>query len=179
MSIKDKFGRFTFKSWRQRQMAKLRAWKDRKVERMNEWRDGFFQKYVVKYAKFSFWVALVLFGGLLAEQKITINSVEAAKVEVKRETPPVLSKICGCESLGDRNSKGAQFDKNGKLIKLVNVDKTVDIGACGINEYHWEAKAAKLGFNIYEEAGNRAMAEWIFENHGTWPWNPSISCWNK
>lgn len=113
------------------------------------------------------------------EVKVITKEVQAAKVEVKRETPLVLSKICGCESLGDRNSKGAQFDKNGKLIKLVNADKTVDIGACGINEYHWEAKAAKLGFNIYEEAGNRAMAEWIFENHGTWPWNPSISCWNR
>jgi len=105
--------------------------------------------------------------------------VEAAEAE---ETIPILDSICGCESEGNPKSKGSQFDKKGKLRKLVNQHKdgstSVDIGACMINESYHEAQAVKLGFNIYEEEGNRAMAKWLFFHEGTAPWNATKDCWN-
>jgi len=54
----------------------------------------------------------------------------------------------------------------------------LDIGKFQINEYYWGAEARRLGFDIYALEGNTAMALWIYEHHGTQPWNWSKANWN-
>ena len=86
---------------------------------------------------------------------------------------PVLDRIAQCES-GD-----TQYAKNGQVLLKANTNGSVDIGVMQINNVIWGAMATKLGYNLFIEADNRAMAEYIYQNYGTSPWVLSMKCWNK
>ncbi|MBI2610104.1 hypothetical protein HYW53_02920 [Candidatus Giovannonibacteria bacterium] len=105
---------------------------------------------------------------LLGENALITGSTIASNHST---LPPVLSKIASCESGGNH------YDKNGKVLKgLVN---SKDIGKYQINSEYWKKEAEALGFDLYTEEGNEAMALAIYEKHGTWPWEPSRNCWDK
>ncbi len=89
---------------------------------------------------------------------------------INKTLPPILQKICTAESPTGHNKP------NGTITTYVNTNRTIDIGKCQINSI-WEAKAVELGFNIYTEEGNEAMALWIFENYGSEPWYSSKHKW--
>lgn len=96
--------------------------------------------------------------------------VEAAPVVVEVSVPverdfSLLRKICKAES------DGKQFDSKGK-VTVGRIDKD-DKGTCQINVRYWGAKAKELGYDVYTEAGNIKMAEWIFLNFGSQPWDAS------
>lgn len=96
--------------------------------------------------------------------------VEAAPVIVEVSVPverdfALLRKICKAESGGE------QFDKKGKVI-VGKIDPR-DKGICQINEYYNGAKARELGYDIYTKEGNIKMAEWLFLNFGSSPWDAS------
>jgi hypothetical protein len=94
------------------------------------------------------------------------------KVEVPIQPDiPILTKICNAES------GGKQFNSDGSVVRgKVNPS---DIGICQINEPTWNDRARKLGFDIYTQDGNEAMAQWIFLNYGDIPWSASKAGWNK
>ena len=81
-----------------------------------------------------------------------------------------LQKIAFCES------RNRQFDENGKVIRGKNSD---DIGRYQINIEHWGEKAEKLGYDLFTEEGNEAMALMLYERYGTKPWNWSKKCWRQ
>ena len=120
-------------------------------------------------------IVIAIMGVSVHAQSQVINTVTVDRViEVQsKELPPILERVAKCES------NGQQFDKNGKLMKHVNVDGTVDYGKFMINDYHWEAKAVAMGWNIYEEKGNTEMAKWLYANRGTQDWSASFKCWSK
>lgn len=103
------------------------------------------------------------------ERQISETNYEIMLLKYERKYA-ILQKIAYCES-GNR-----QFDKNGNVIRgIINHH---DIGKYQINEIIWGTKAKELGFDIYTEEGNEAMARWIFDNYGTTKWNWSKSCWD-
>lgn len=113
------------------------------------------------------------YGAYIAGMTFNPEVVYAEKtVEVPvREFPPILEKICLAES------GGKQFGANGRVLRgRVNPS---DIGYCQINEYIWNDKARELGYDIFTENGNRAMALWIFDHQGSDPWSSSRSSWSK
>ena len=96
----------------------------------------------------------------------TVEKIVNVEVEI-----PLLDKICQAES------GGKQFKANGSVTRgLVNPS---DIGICQINEPLWNDQARKLGYDIYTEAGNKAMAKWLFVRYGSQPWSASKHIWNK
>lgn len=104
---------------------------------------------------------------------------EQVEKEVVREVTfeaPVLDRIAGCESQGNRNSKGTHFDKNGQVLMRSNTNRTVDLGKYQINTI-WFAKATELGLDLTRENDNKKMAEWIYANRGTGDWSASVKCW--
>lgn len=96
------------------------------------------------------------------------STPEVATTTVK-DVPPILERIAKCES-----PKG-QYDKNGKTIRGAITPS--DLGKYQINDIYWGQKAHDLGFDLYTEQGNEAMALWIYEHHGTEPWHSSAKCW--
>lgn len=119
-------------------------------------------------------LGLVLFG--IYEFGGFMNpAIVYTRAEVIKEVPtkaPILEKIIKCES------GGTHFDKNGQVLMRSNTNRTVDLGVAQINTV-WFAKATELGLDLTKEKDNRAMAEWIFINHGTGDWSSSSKCWNK
>lgn len=101
-----------------------------------------------------------------------------------RETPviptlnPALARVCSCESAGSATGVAHQFNADGTVVRgKVNRN---DIGMCQINtqpENGHVVAAAKLGLDLYTEAGNIAYANWLYSKEGTTPWNWSKSCW--
>ena len=88
-------------------------------------------------------------------------------------TPAVLQRIERCES------SGSQVNKSGQVLINVNTNGTVDLGAYQINSV-WFAQATKLGYDLTKKADNEAFAVWLYENHGTQPWESSSGkCWSK
>lgn len=85
--------------------------------------------------------------------------------------PEILSKIAACESQ-DRH-----FDAKGGVLK--GGGNKYDIGKYQINILYWGDLADELGYDIYTEEGNEAMAIEIYERYGTSPWKWSKSCWDK
>jgi hypothetical protein len=84
---------------------------------------------------------------------------------------PILKRIASCES-GDR-----QFNPNGTVLR--GVINPHDLGRFQINELIWGARAKELGHDLYSDAGNRAMALWIYAKYGVEPWGWSKFCWSK
>lgn len=100
------------------------------------------------------------------------------RIEVPTQAiAPVMDRIAGCESEGNRNSKGSQFGANGQVRTHANKNGTTDIGRYMINNDVWGAKATQLGFNIFTDEGNKDMAYWIYQNNGTSDWSASMGCW--
>lgn len=87
------------------------------------------------------------------------------------EIPEIMHKIAKCES-GDRH-----FDANGKV--LVGKYNRYDLGRYQINRLYWEEKSKELGYDIFTEAGNEAMALYLYRKYGTSPWKRSEWCWSK
>src|SRR3990167_9952864 len=112
-------------------------------------------------------------------QPFHIVKTFTAPEPAKDKLPPVLKRICACESAGDINGEPQHFDANGEVLRG-RVDKN-DVGACQINTdaniADWVDEARKLELDIYEEEDNYKMAIYIFENEGTWPWDSSKKCW--
>lgn len=88
----------------------------------------------------------------------------------------VLNRIADCESGNGKAGTATHYDKNGQVLLRGNTNKTVDVGKYQVNSV-WFKKATELGYDITTEAGNKAMAEWIYLNRGTGDWYSSESCW--
>ncbi|MDP3934617.1 MAG: hypothetical protein Q8Q46_00095 [Candidatus Giovannonibacteria bacterium] len=82
----------------------------------------------------------------------------------------MLKKIAACES------QSRHFDDNGNVLVGAN---RYDIGKYQINAIYWQSLAEKLGYDIYTEEGNKAMAMELYRRYGTGPWHWSKKCWNK
>jgi|GEM_PF-4856185 len=85
--------------------------------------------------------------------------------------PPIFKAIALCES------GGKQFHANGAVI--TGIKNRNDIGKYQINLTIWGNTARALGYNIYTEEGNEAMAQELFRRHGLQPWYISKHCWSK
>jgi hypothetical protein len=113
-----------------------------------------------------------------------IAPIANAQSITPKDLYPVLSRIGDCESGNGKEGTAKQFDKNGQVVKHVNMKGdyagTVDIGKYGINVDIWGKVAGKHGWNLYTEAGNRAMAEWLIDQQGTAPWDGTSGfCWKR
>ena len=87
------------------------------------------------------------------------------------ELPPVFTRIAYCES------RDRQFDADGNVLRgTVN---SYDVGRYQINTLHWADDASKLGYDLYTENGNEAMALYIYKKFGTKPWRSSQKCWDR
>ena len=98
------------------------------------------------------------------------------KAEVIKEVPikaPVMDRIAVCES------GGQHLDKNGQVQLNANTNGSVDIGKYQINNKAWGKKATELNLNLFVEEDNKAMAQYIYETHGTEPWYSSKKCWQR
>ena len=82
----------------------------------------------------------------------------------------ILEKIAVCES------QGKHFDDDGNV--LIGQNK-YDVGKYQINAKYWQELAEKLGYDIYTEEGNKAMALELYKRYGTKPWKWSKKCWSK
>lgn len=131
------------------------------------------------FFKVLFWGVIlmaILTGIFEAGNLLGPKTVIYTKQEVIKEVPvkaPIMEKIAKCES------PTGHYGKNGQIVVRGNDNHTVDIGYLQINSYYWGAKATELGYNLWIEADNKAMGEWIYQNKGTEPWSSSKPCWNK
>lgn len=117
----------------------------------------------------------IFFAGAYFHPK-TVYAVQEKLVMAEVQSP-VMERIAGCESEGNRKSKGIQLAKNGQVVVHANTDGTVDVGKYQINVQRWGSKATEFGYNIFTEQGNHDMAMWIYLNVGTQPWSASQKCW--
>jgi hypothetical protein len=85
--------------------------------------------------------------------------------------PPVLQRIAQCES------SGQQFTQDGKVLRGKRHPQ--DTGLFQINAVVWAKQAETLGYDIRTRHGNESMARYIFENHGSGPWQSSAKCWSR
>ena len=99
-------------------------------------------------------------------------------VEVKEEPAVIMERIAKCES------GGKHYLPNGRINKLINVDKktgkptgTIDYGKWMLNDNYHEAEAVKLGYDIYTPEGNEKMAYHLYRTQGTEPWIWTKYCW--
>jgi len=93
-------------------------------------------------------------------------------IVVKDDTlPPVLQRIAQCES------SGQQFTQDGKVVRGKRHPQ--DTGLFQINAVVWAKQAETLGYDIRTRHGNESMARYIFENHGSGPWQSSAKCWSR
>lgn len=116
------------------------------------------------------------FIGSESNKEIIYEQVEKEVIKEVEIEAPVLDRIAGCESQGNRNSKGTHYDKNGQVLMRSNANRTVDLGKYQINTI-WFAKATELGLDLTREDDNKKMAEWIYRNRGTGDWSASAKCW--
>ncbi len=92
-------------------------------------------------------------------------------MKLRDNEPPILERIAMCES------HGHQFNENGTVIR--GEHNPDDIGKYQINIETWGAEAKKIGYDIFTEEGNHAMALEIYRRYGTKPWIWSKPCWDK
>ena len=115
----------------------------------------------------------------IATLEFKIEQVNASdfNFEIVEFVTPELKAICGSESTGDWRLAPRQWGDDGKVLRgRVDPD---DTGQCQINKRFWLDEAIKLGYDIETFNGNRAMANWIYENYGSQPWNASKFMWDK
>lgn len=113
-----------------------------------------------------------VFGTLAMPVIIPTEHIEQIKIEVV--LPPQLKIICSCESTGGPYNEPIQFKDGQVLLGEINPN---DIGQCQINQIYWGKKAKELGYDIFTDEGNKLMSIYIYNTHGTWPWNWSKFCW--
>ena len=85
--------------------------------------------------------------------------------------PPVMRRIAQCES------RGQHFTKDGRVVR--GKRNPADLGLFQINTVVWGKKAQELGYDLRTPEGNAHMARYLFENHGSVPWQSSAACWNR
>ncbi len=90
---------------------------------------------------------------------------------------PALIPICSCESTGSPYNTPRQYKSDGTV--LTGIIHSPDSGMCQINKRVWLETAISLGYDIDTEEGNIRMANYIYEQGGTQPWNASRHCWSK
>lgn len=95
--------------------------------------------------------------------------------------PPLLRRICSCESTGYPNKEPRHFEADGS-VKRGKINPQ-DTGMCQINVdpeiTDWARISKELGFDVFTEDGNANMALWIYEKYGTQPWDWSAACWKN
>lgn len=125
-------------------------------------------------------VLLVAFGaGAFGAAYFSTSTVSAVTTVVPAPAP-VLDRIADCESGTGKSGSGSQFRSNGEVVTNTNTNGSVDVGKYQINMNAGHIKEmAKLGFNPLTEEGNKAYAEYIYQNHGTGDWSSSSHCWYK
>jgi len=128
-------------------------------------------------------VAAAVYGGVKGDQLFNSNTVAYAQVikvvQVQPGRAPVMQRIADCES-GDHGKRGSarQFMPNGDIVVHYNTDGSSDVGEWQINQSPEHIKIeARMHFDVLTEAGNEAMATWIYQNEGTGPWKSSQACW--
>jgi len=122
--------------------------------------------------------AIVAFIGGILLASIYTQQPSLQGTVVIQTTAPVLNRIGGCESSGDRNLPPTQINpRTGQVRTHANSNGTTDIGAYQINIEVWGKKASNLGYDLSTFEGNKAMAEWIYANKGTGDWSASKPCW--
>ncbi len=129
---------------------------------------------------FKWFVMIAVMGGIITLIVLYVQArypkVIYTTAEVIKEVPakaPILDRIAKCES------PSGHYDKTGQVVARGNKNSSVDIGKYQINNDVWGAQATKLGYNLFVEKDNEAMAHWIYENVGTGPWYLSAKCWSK
>lgn len=121
-----------------------------------------------------------------AQPKTAISDIPLAVSQETSATMPILKALQSpvviaiqpdrtLYAIGTCESHHAQYNSNGTVLRgRVNHS---DVGEYQINEYYNGAEAKILGYDIYTQAGNQAMAVWLYEHQGTQPWSASRSCW--
>lgn len=107
----------------------------------------------------------------LAENAVIVSGALSPLGLGNLSVPEIMRKIAECES------GNLHFSQNGKV--LLGKYNRYDIGRYQINSLFWEEKAEELGYDIYAETGNEAMALYLYRKYGTSPWKRSQRCWNK
>lgn len=107
--------------------------------------------------------------------KIAPVVIETPKVDPETLLP-ALKRICACESVGDPNAEPQHFESDGVTVLTGRLNNN-DIGLCQISTTYWLDVAKELGYDIYTEQGNIAMANYIYEYNGSQPWFWSQHCW--
>ncbi len=83
---------------------------------------------------------------------------------------PVLHRIALAES-GDK-----QYGKDGQVVIHVNNNGTYDTGRFQVNSI-WNKLATKMGYDLMKEKDNEAFAIYLFNEHGSTPWESSRKNW--
>lgn len=105
------------------------------------------------------------------------SSKPAARITPIVSTPDMdttLRIIAECES-GNRH-----FDESGGVIRNTNGTEDPsddDIGRYQINLKHQADIIKRSGLDVYDETGNRRIAELVITEKGKDQWNPSRGCW--
>ena len=133
---------------------------------------------------FMSYVTASFFAGELYETYHPTEKALAQVIQQKETVPPILEKIAFAETRGNQTCtddaiahKYCKSYQKGEVLETTNKNGTVDIGEWAINNGAYGAQATKLGYDLYTQAGNQAMAEWIFDNVGTSPWYSSEARW--
>lgn len=121
-----------------------------------------------------------------AEERILEPAVEIPVViyvpkeeKIHREvtfTDETLKRICACESTGSALKEPTHYEKDGVSVLRGRV-VSADTGICQINKFYWDAEAKSMGLDLEIKEENIEMANFIYETHGTTPWNASRACW--
>lgn len=146
-----------------------------------KWKIKEFFKKCIRIATWTGLTATILYTTFLAGayfNPVVSYAIKEKLVTVESEIP-VMDRIAGCESEGNPTTKGSMFGSNGQVRTNANKNGTTDVGMYQINNDVWGKKATELGYNIFTEEGNRAMAMWIYKNKGTGDWSASAKCWQK
>jgi len=126
------------------------------------------------YTKITLAISLVFAAAVftVAASLATTTVTASTNTITLQPQTPVLDRIAQCES------GGHQYAPSGQVLMKPNKNGTIDVGKYQINSV-WFKKATELGYNLTNEADNKAMAEWIYQNKGTGDWASSAHCWNK
>lgn len=108
----------------------------------------------------------MVYGGV--KSPLVVHAEKIVEVEIEA---PVMARIAKCESSG-------MHKRNGQVVFNANTNGSVDIGYYQINSI-WSKKATELGYDLTNEADNKAFAMWLYKNFGTEPWYSTEKCWNR
>lgn len=134
-------------------------------------------RWTIKWSVIS--AAVLTLAAVIGSTYFSSSTVTYAEKKVEVVVPgPILDRISDCESGNGMAGSASQSSKDGQTVIHINNNGTYDIGKYQINSIH-RAQATKLGFDLFTEAGNKAFAEWMWNNKGTGDWDSSAHCWRK